>query len=316
MNKQELVSEINNCTADNSGIEIFLGLKTGDLRKANFLADTQQEIKDLFINQLNSKIVESDNAVIDFSSADERGNVIYQYDLEETPDMQMFNSALDAEAAIPLFSFDDDTISNLAYFLIVIGTVDHRLVIYKQIAPINIYKRNSGFFVRRADNAFSKIDEDFLRIIPGIDLLKINDELFILNLGVVEKSFNMYDVIVKSANRQIEVISQYDLVENIECLTDELSDVSFARKLSRIAEHSPVLGHVSNQNIIAFTHNHPALRNVFKYSGDNTQIKLSSKKAKRIFLKLLNDDYLNSDLTNIYYDSMAKDTVENEIEEN
>lgn len=311
MNKQELNTAINNCITANSGIEIFIGLKNGELRKANFLAQTQQEIKDLFIQELKVKVVNSESSVINFSTADERGNAIYQYDLNETDDMQVFDTVLNAEVKvnIPYFSFDNDGIANMLYFIIVIGSAEHQLALYKQIAQINIYKRNSGFFVRRSNNEFAKVEDDFLRIIPGVDLFKVNGSIFVVNLKILEKSFNINDVIVASANNQIELIRTAGLIENIESLSNELSDISFARKLSKIAENSPVLGHVNNQQIISFTQNHPALRNVIKYSNDGSKIKLTSKKSKKLFLKLLNDDYLNSDLTNIYYDSLAKDTI-------
>ena len=77
-----------------------------------------------------------------------------------------------------------------------------------------------------------------------------------------------------------------------------------------LSEHSPVLGHIDNQHIVTFTRNHPILRNVIKFSEDGTKIKLTTKKSKRFFLKLLNDDYLTSNLTSIYYDSLAKDPIQ------
>lgn len=315
MEKQELNIAINNCLTEESGIEIFIGLKTGELRKANFLEEAQQEIKELYISELKSKIINVDSSVMDFSTADERGNVIYQYDLAETDEMRVLNTVLAANNDIPIFSFDNDGIYNIDYFITVLGTVNHQIAIYKKIAPINIYRQNTGFFVRRLNNEFVKIDEDFLRFIPGVDIFKINGSLFIVNLRILESTFNIHDVIVASANKQIDIIRELDLIEDIETLSNELSDISFARKLSKIAEHSPVIGHITNQQIITFTQNHPALKDIIKYSVDGTKIKLTSKKSKKIFLKLLNDDYLNSDLTNIYYDSLAKDTIPDQIEE-
>ena len=81
MNKEELVDHINECITEECGIEVFLGLKNNELRKANFLADTQQDIKRMFISELQDKIIETDSSVINFSEADERRNTIYQYDL-------------------------------------------------------------------------------------------------------------------------------------------------------------------------------------------------------------------------------------------
>lgn len=311
MNKDELASAITECIGEDSGIEIYFGLKNRELRKANFLANIQQLTKNIFIEELQTKIINTDLSVVNFSSADERGGVIYQYDLDFTNDMQIFSSVNNAENVISTFSFENDTIDNIAYFLIVIGCANHQVTIYKQLAPVNIYKRNSGLFVRKADNEFRQIDDDFLRIVPGVDLVYINNELFILNLNIIEKAFDIHNIIIASANAQIGVIRQYDLVENIDSLSSELSDITFARKLSKISDNSPVIGNIDNQSIIRFTREHPVLRNVFKYSADGTKIKLTSKRSKRLFIKLLNDDYLTSDLTSIYYDSLAKDPINN-----
>lgn len=312
----ELVGAINYCITEKSGIEIYFGLKNGDLRKANFLADTQQEIKNLFVQEIRLKILNSNASIIDFSSADERGNVILQYDLEETEDMQMFDAVLDPEITIPFFSFEDDDISNISYLLVVLGDGEHQVVIYKYFASINIYKKNSGLFVRRSNNEFTKVEEDFLRITPGIDFFKINGNLFIINLKLFEQLFNLYNVLIRAATAQIEIIKQSGLVENSDSLLEDIEkNISFAKKLSKITETSPVLNKVPNASVIEFAKKHPSLKKTIKYSDDGTKIKLSTNKSKSLFVKLLNDDYLTSELTKLYYDSLAKDSIPNNPEE-
>ena len=108
----------------------------------------------------------------------------------------------------------------------------------------------------------------------------------------------------------IENIEAADIVEDVTVLSNRLDDISFSRKLVRSASSSPVLGKIPNQTIIAFTHSHPALKGKFKYSEDGSKLNLKTKNSQNLFLKLLNDDYLQSELTNRYYDSMAKDSVE------
>ena len=66
---------------------------------------------------------------------------------------------------------------------------------------------------------------------------------------------------------------------------------------------------ISNDDIINFTKTNPGLRGRFKYSEDGKQIRLDTKTSKNAFIKLLNDDYLRSNLTNQEYDSIAKDRI-------
>ncbi len=314
MDKQELNQSIALCIDENSGIEIYIGLKNnGPIRRTNFSEATISSLRDAFITCIREKIIDCENNVINFSSADERNNVILKYDLEETESIRLLKSVIDANADLERFSFENDGISNIDYFLIVIGDVDHRIIIYKQLTSINIYKHNTGMFVRNRDNVFMQIEEDFVRIVPGVDFFMLNGNLYILNFGLklFEKSFQIHNVIVSAAKKQIEQIETFGLVENVDRLINELHDISFARKLSNITETSPVLGQIENSRIITFTSNHPLLKKSINFSDDNTKIKLTSKKACRLFVKLLNDDFLNSDLTNIYYDSLAKDSISN-----
>ena len=43
---------------------------------------------------------------------------------------------------------------------------------------------------------------------------------------------------------------------------------------------------------------------------------LDTKTSKQLFIKLLNDDFLTSELTRLYYDSLAKDFIEMEDNNN
>lgn len=93
-------------------------------------------------------------------------------------------------------------------------------------------------------------------------------------------------------------------------LRDTLDDTSFARKLSKVKNASPIfkLG-ISKEAIVDFTKNTPELAGKFKYSEDGMQIRLDTKKSKIAFLKLLNDAFLHSELTQQWYDASAKDNI-------
>ena len=78
---------------------------------------------------------------------------------------------------------------------------------------------------------------------------------------------------------------------------------------------APVLSVIPNREILSFTNTHPALKGKFKYSSDGSQFDLKTKKSQNLFLKLLNDDFLQSELTKKYYESVAKDNIEEAVAE-
>ena len=51
------------------------------------------------------------------------------------------------------------------------------------------------------------------------------------------------------------------------------------------------------------------LKGNIKLSKDQKKFDLRNKKSQLFFIKLLNDDYLQSNLTKLFYDSLAKDQL-------
>lgn len=310
MNKEKLKETVQLSINENAGIEIYLGLKNGEIRKANFIDEVQQEIKNVFVDDIKKQIIESENPIMCLSSSDERKDIIYHFDYKPLPnDLKFFDTVLDPKINTKIFSFEDDKLKNIDFFLFLIGDEKNQILLYKQLASVNIYKKNSGLFVRKSDNEFTRVNDDFLRIVPGFEMFRINKELYILDLKFLERKFKIYDVIKSAAVKEIENIKKCGILKNAESLNNLLNATSFARKLSKISEHSPVLGKISNDAVISFTKNYPSLKNTFKYTDDNSQIILTTQKSMMTFIKLLNDDFLSSELTRIYYDSIAKDVL-------
>lgn len=298
----------------NINIEIFVLLKNQGIRRANFLRALQPEVVTMFTDVISKQLLEAEYSILNASSADERKGAIYYYDLELTERLLVFHQVQNGENVFPYFSFANDGVNNIDAFLFVLGSAEQQIVLYKRLASVNIYQQRTGLFVREEDNQFAKLDSDVIKIIPQIDAFMINEEIYFMNLSLLENAFRIHDVLKESARQQIALLEESGLVENIEDLEMELENISFARKFSKLVVNSPVLGKVSNQLIITFTNTHPALRNKFKYSADGSKLKLITKLSRKLFIKLLNDDYLTSNLTNQYYDSVAKDKVSVEQE--
>ena len=105
-------------------------------------------------------------------------------------------------------------------------------------------------------------------------------------------------------------------MSNIDSLKELVNDVRFARKLTKVARNSPVIQrNIPNVDIIEFSKKHPLTKNKMRYNEDQTQFLLDTKVSKDLLIKILNDDLLTSELTKLYYDSLAKDGIEVEEEQ-
>jgi hypothetical protein len=155
-----------------------------------------------------------------------------------------------------------------------------------------------------------------LRITPKFQVLRVQNEIIITDLATIERSFGFHDVITREAIASLELINNLQLVANIDSLQELVHNVSFARKLTKVAKNSPVIKlEIPVEQIIAFAKTHPLTKKKMKYNDNGTRFNLTTKVSKNLLIKILNDDLLTSELTKLYYDSLAKDDIEVETAE-
>lgn len=318
MTKSELNESLLPFTAtEGIGATIYFIMQTQHgltAKRADIDDSIQPDIQNQFVETLRTQIINKDDlAILSLSSADDRTNSIYQYDLEETPagldliDNILSNDNLDE------FSFAEDDLINAKAIVILIGNDEHQIAIYKRNYPVSLMKQDSVLAIIKSDTRFTKLDSDVLKINDNIDFFKIQGELYIMNLSILERFFGFHDIIERKAREGLNIIQNANILENPEELEELLSDISFARKLVKVTAASPVLGDsVPTSEVIGFTKTHPVLAGKFQYNEDESRIRLHTKQSKQLFLKLLNDDYLISELTRRMYDSFAKDEVPGE----
>lgn len=304
--------------ADGCGAEFYFlvdgnnGIK---IKAVDINSPDHAELETMFIQSVSESILLNDDlSLIPLSSADDRVNAVYKYDLNEVPDELSYLKTIIESENLDTFDFNFDELSNLEGMLILLGNQDKQLAIYKYQYPISLLKRDSGFNIMKplGQNRFKKLDTDVLKINKKFEFIRIGGEYYILDLKTLEKFFGFHNAIKNVAEKGIENIKNENLVMNCDVFSSRLDEISFSRKLVSSAKNSPVLGVIPNTQIIGFTKNHPALKGKFKYSDDGSQFDLKTKKSQNLFLKLLNDDFLQSELTKLYYDSVAKDSLGDE----
>lgn len=304
--------------AEGTMAAVYFLLKSGDdliIKFADIDAVSQTELGEQFIQQIRNVILDPEElSLLSISDADDRTNVIYNYDLDVLPiELTKLREVIHNDD-YGTFTFGDDELSQLKGILVLIGNADHQMALYKHQYPVSLYKKDSAFSLKRFGDQqrFTKLEDDILRVNPDFEFFKINGQYYIQNIKTLERFFGFHDAINNLAVEGVEKIEGSDLIEDSAILRENLDNIAFSRKLTKAAKHSPVLGTVPNHEVIRFADTHPALKGKIEFNDDKTKISLSTKKSLQLFLKLLNDDLLHSELTKQYYDSLAKDTVANE----
>lgn len=247
--------------------------------------------------------------------ADESPNVLYEYDYENYPEeLKLFKefNVTNSIDNFDHFNFKTDDISSLFGYIIRIGSGDDSIFLFKKHYPVLLINRDSFLLgLIKSTERFTKLDgQDILRLNDDAQLLRVKDKIFVLDLKVLERNMGFSDLIQREANKAIEAIKELGVIDDIEVLRDELDELSFARKLSKVKRSSPIftLG-ITKEAIIRFTKETPELIGKFKYTENGDQIKLATKKSKNAFIKLMNDSFLRSELTKKWYEATAKDDL-------
>lgn len=278
--------------------------------KLDIEADAEAGLKALFLKSLHDEISNKENlSVLDLSSADERIDAIYVYDLDIPEDLASLEAVI-SQDNLPILDLNGKSLSSIKALLIEIGNDIGQLVLYKTMAPVNIFGRSS-FFLRKHQSRLERLDDEFLRVSNDFQMLRINENLLVLSLEALEHHFGFHEVIKKEATLGIDAIDSAALVANPDVLRELVNDVKYARRFTKVAKASPVLkAGVSGESIVQFCKTFPNLVGRIKFNEENNKVLLDTKVSKDLFIKVLMDDFLTSELTMFHYASIAKDVVE------
>lgn len=319
MNEQQLRDELQIFydNFDEIGVSIYAILKNSDNTPVKLDIENMAlaGLKSLFIDSIKKTITDREElTILNLSTSDERLDAIYLYDVDMPEELSSINTIL-ASDNLPLMNISNTDISDIKALLIEIGNNIGQIVLYKTLAPVNVYGPVNQFFLIKSQTRLKQIEDEFLRITPNFQLMRVKDNLFVLDLKAIEKSFGFHEVIKREASLGIQAIETMLLVENTEVLHELIGDIRYARRFTKVAKASPVIKRrIPNQKIINFCKIFPKLSGKIRFNESEDKILLDTKVSKDLFIKVLMDDFLTSELTEFHYESVAKDSLDESID--
>lgn len=310
MTRLELINGLNKILnqVDQLSTVVYAVMKeTNQIKKLDVGENEIDFIQTMFIQSICDKIINvQDQNILKVSEADERANTVFEYDLDLPEGLTFYSTNPNDQTAI--FSFKDDDLGNIDSLIIKIGTEQNQIRIFKKLSGVEIFGRG-GFLLWKAENRLKRFDDKVLRLTSNFNAIFLNDTYVFLELKLLESSHGFHDIIVREANNSLILLEGIGILDSIQGLVDLLGKTSFARKVVKIRNSPVILKNIPNEQIITFTKSHPSLINKMRYNKDGTQIVLHTKRSKELFVKMLDDAYLTSELTAQYYESIAKDAV-------
>lgn len=320
MTKEQLLQNLTFLSSGTPlGIEVYLVLKDGDDRMVRFIDLEEPVRKELLQNlkgYLDKRILNNADAHFGpLSEADDRNNAVYHYDLADVPDDLVCIDEVVGNERPDEFSFSEDDLKKLDAFLFVIGNEDpaERVVIYKKHYPVSLIRRESFLGLVQSDHRFVRMEGDIIKVNDTFEFVKVGAELFVLNVKLLERLHGFDGILTREAASRISIIRAARIVENLELLESFIEDRAMAKRLLR-AKRAPLVLSLPFDRIQTFILSHPKLMNRIRFNSTNDKIRLDTKVSQQLFIKLLDDDFLKSELTGSLYDSSTKETLTGDVE--
>lgn len=184
---------------DDISVIVYAILKNSPVAyRMDIEGSAQDGLKELFLESIKNNIIDNDDiSILPLSSADERNNVIYHYDIEWPDELTSMQSMLGQQGE-SVFDFNVQNIEDIRVLLICIGNVQQQIILYKTMAPVNIFSR-SGFFLKKSATRLEEIEDDFFRVSDNFQIIKVENDLYVVDLKLIEKMFGFHEVIKKEA---------------------------------------------------------------------------------------------------------------------
>ena len=311
MTREELNQEISFLSDANTTkrISIYVTAANEGLRLFNIIQVDLDELLARYLSLIDEIVINREElSVGNYSTSISRDNMIYLYDLgQEAYTKEMKNMVVAGTTMNPdLFVCDESSLEKIDGWYVVINDSEHRVVLYKQVKPLDItYGSKSYYFGCKHDNSiFERKKDSLIRVTPGIQMMYVDDKILLIDMQRLEKSLGLNAILQKEANRIIDFVSQKGFVEDTTKLKEVCKKPSLLKKLNHALFESKTKD-LSKDAIFNYIKEDNKLK--FKFNEKGDMLLLDTKAASERFIKLLDDDYLYSKMTNTEYDSVQKD---------
>ena len=293
-------------------LSVFVTTQTTGLQLFNIEANDIDDLLKMFVDSIKQKLIDDDQySIVDYSTTVLRDNVIYRYDLlaNRTIEMDRMSEVLDIQAP-ENFNADETSIESITGIYVVIrGEMDQNIVLYKHIKAVDKTYARSSFLFFKDNDMFKRQKENLLRISPVIHMIMAENEILLLDMKKLESALGLKDILVREADRDIQSVVDKRLVTDNQFLKKACEKTSMCKKLRHALTKSKViLKGIENKDIIKFAESKQE-KFKFHFNAAKDAFDIKSRAEAERFIKLLDDDFLHSELSHEDYDSYDKESL-------
>jgi len=312
MSKEELIRKLDfiQHEKDAKHLNIYV-TADGELQLFNIDQKDLDELLPLYVEFLTEGVINNKDLDLGkYSISTSRENMIYQYDLDENTRTQemKYMAFAGTETNPKYFVCDESSLENIDGLYAVINDEENRIVMYKQIIPVEkTYGCKSYLFGCKHDKSqFERKRYSMIRITPGMQMLYVDGDIILVEMNKLEKTLGLNAILQKESEATFQCVYEKDMIQDINKLKEACEKPSLLKKLRHALTESKTKI-MSKEDILKYAKTQKKLK--FKFNSDMSMFILDSRAAAERFIKLLDDDYLYSQMTNTEYDSAQKSVL-------
>jgi hypothetical protein len=315
MNREEFIGRLKFLEFDEiPNVEIFVlaqpSINDGEVRcdiyKSRLHENIPKEIKEMYYPKIKKSLVTSDYDLTEYNPAlmPDR-DIIWNYSSNIVP---FYNVIVERLADVEDFYNNEvlpyDEIWAIWLKFQVQGNTFYLL---KRIMPSKVFTVGGSLSFIFKDTVFKKLESDILTIDGTFDVLAFENMLYFENKQNFERALLYQTVKCEVAIAALVEINEIGIFENFDVVKNYLKDDQHSiNKLNKIKSR-PYFG------TLTFNHCRQIIDEYglnLSYDERTEKFNIQNKKEAKMFVKVLNDDFLKSEMTNIKYAANSKEDLQ------
>ncbi len=316
MTKEELMNSITFLNEDViPNVEIFIldepieednGELSVNIYKGRMHENMPEQIIDMFYPKMRRILLQRDYDLEIYNPAvTPDRKVVWKQDSNEVP---FYNLVIRKLSEANDNYYNDNTLSykNIWAIWIKLRVGENNFYLLKKITPSKVLTTGGVLAWVFSGNSFRRLESDVLTIDGHFDVFACDDTLIFENKQNFEKALMYDEIIHQVADETLHEIQNIDIVENFDELKSMLiDDYHSIRKLNKLRQKQYFREKTfADYYRIIQDYNVPVNVDI-----TTQKFTVADKSQAKFLIKVLNDDYLKSELTEIKYAANSKEDI-------
>lgn len=316
MNRNEIISQLEKINSGNKAVEIYILAQPEfdgnnnlqvDFYKARLQENLPSSIIDLFYPVIKKKLINKEYDVIEYDPAvTPDRTVIWEQSSDSVPFYNEFHNLIETTVEFNWYNTDNLAYGDIwAYWIKVYGNGESFYII-KKVTSSKVIRTGGKLAIVFEGDVFKNLETDILTMDGTFDAIYCNETLLFENKQNFEKALLYQDVKQAVAEETLDAIGQIGFVENFDQVKEFLKDDYHSiNKLNKIKER-PYFQTLTFDKCKQIISDYGVNITI---DLANNQFEITSKEQAKHFIKVLNDDYLLSELTELKYSANSKENA-------